>query len=219
MIRYRSIETRDYDPLADIIGEMWATPNVRKSKALTRIYGRMVLLFFLSKHSYACVAEDGGTAVGVAITRDQNDDFVWGHHVGDFVPTVFHFVDDSTGMSEFEHWSGYCNYSAEIEKQMDRKDFDAELQLFILNKDYRGQGIGSGMLQHILEFWHKRGLKKFFLHTDTACTWQYYQGRGMERIAALKTDVISGPIPNVELFVYADDVDKQWAMYKDQIAL
>jgi GNAT superfamily N-acetyltransferase len=219
MIKFRELRHGDYDDLGRIIGDTWATPRVREHKDLTLTYGKMVLFFFLMKSSYVCVAEDDGKAIGVTICHDLSDDYWLGPYAGLFVPEIMRFVGDPVGMSEFNHWSGYCNYSAEVEKQFKRSDYGAELQLFILNSRYRGRGIGSGMFQRMLEFYHMRGIKNFFLHTDTACTWTYYAGRGMEKIGDLVTDVTSGNVRNVELLVYADDVEKQREMLKDKIDL
>jgi GNAT superfamily N-acetyltransferase len=219
MIKFRELRDGDFDDLARIIGNMWATPRVREHDALTMTYGRIVLFFFMMQSSYAVVAEDDGKAIGVTICHDLSDDYMVSQYAGLFVPQIMHFVGDPVGMKEFRHWSGYCNYSAEIEKQFERSDYGAELQLFILNDKYRGKGIGSGMFQRMLEFYHMRGIKNFFLHTDTACTWTYYAGRGMERIGDLTTDVTSGDVRNVELYVYADDVEKQRDLLKDKIDL
>ena len=63
------------------------------------------------------------------------------------------------------------------------------------------------MFRSMVQFFKMSGTKTFFLHTDTACTYQFYDRIGMKRIGSQKTDIKSGDVDGIEMYIYAADVD------------
>ncbi|CAG36819.1 unknown protein [Desulfotalea psychrophila LSv54] len=59
-------------------------------------------------------------------------------------------------------------------------DCDGELMFFAVNQEYRRYKIGSCLVKNFEEFLQKCGSKKYFLHTDSQSTFQYYENNGFE---------------------------------------
>ena len=60
-----------------------------------------------------------------------------------------------------------------------------ELLLFAVSEKARGCGVGSQLFARAKDYLISQGATKAFLFTDTSCTWQYYEKRGMRRAACL----------------------------------
>jgi hypothetical protein len=59
----------------------------------------------------------------------------------------------------------------------------------------------------MVKFYKMTGTSTFFLHTDTSCSYPFYEKIGMTRIGEQKTDIRSGDINGIDMFIYAADVD------------
>lgn len=78
---------------------------------------------------------------------------------------------------------------------------DGELIFLAANPDIKVKGIGTALLNVLKE---KEKGKLLYLHTDDACTYQFYEHRGFER-AEEKEIVLKMPKGNVPLkcFIYS----------------
>ncbi|MBP2099501.1 GNAT family N-acetyltransferase [Enterococcus rivorum] len=60
------------------------------------------------------------------------------------------------------------------------KEFDGEINLFIVSPKLRGQGYGQQLMKRYLDFCRKRGVEKVFLWTTTDCNWKFYERYGFQ---------------------------------------
>lgn len=58
-----------------------------------------------------------------------------------------------------------------------------ELELFVVNPDIRGCGVGGGLWKHIHTYLAECGATQYYLHTDSSCDVSFYQHKGLECIA------------------------------------
>ena len=58
-----------------------------------------------------------------------------------------------------------------------------------------------------MKYYKMSGIKDFFLHTDTACTYQFYERIGMKRIGEVRSNIRSADVDGIEMYIYAADVD------------
>lgn len=219
MIRYRTLEDSDLDILSSMSGEMWAHKDIRYSEELKFIYGELIMYALLMKSSYTCIAEDNGKVIGMAACRDLSDGLIWTKYLAKYIEALLKTYRVPGGDRLREVWFEYSDLCDEKDAKTDLTPYGGELQHFIVDESYRGQHVGSGMLQHVLEFFHRRGVKKFYLHTENCSNYHYYEGRGMERIAYLPTTTSMGEVENLQMYTYAADVDSQWAKYNKVIEL
>ena len=61
-------------------------------------------------------------------------------------------------------------------------DFDSELQFFCVYPDYRRHRIGATLIQAFETYLVAQGADTYALHTDTLCTYQYYDNNGYQRV-------------------------------------
>ena len=60
--------------------------------------------------------------------------------------------------------------------------FDGEVSMLILDKNYRGKGIGKKLLEQVFELAKKDNMKNLQILTDESCSWQVYEKLGCQRI-------------------------------------
>lgn len=75
--------------------------------------------------------------------------------------------------------------------------FDNELVLFVVGSETRGTGVGKALFREFTD-----SAREFFLYTDSRCTWQFYEKRGMRRVAETRriTPLVDEPVDH---FLYA----------------
>lgn len=87
-----------------------------------------------------------------------------------------------------------------------RTPLGLELTLFLVASRHRGRGIGGALFGDYLERLRRGGAGRFHLHTDDSCTWEYYEQRGMERVASdLITVRTTAGLRDVETYLYVGD--------------
>ncbi|MGP4734262.1 MULTISPECIES: GNAT family N-acetyltransferase [unclassified Psychrobacter] len=61
-------------------------------------------------------------------------------------------------------------------------NFDSELQFFCVDPNYRRHRIGATLIQAFEAYLVAQGVTTYALHTDTLCTYQYYDNNGYQRV-------------------------------------
>lgn len=69
------------------------------------------------------------------------------------------------------------------ETEEEKEDFDSKLQFFCVDHNYRRHRIGAKLIQAFEDYLIARGATAYALHTDTLCTYQYYDNNGYQRVA------------------------------------
>lgn len=59
--------------------------------------------------------------------------------------------------------------------------FDGEVSMLILDKTYRGKGIGKKLLLQVLELAKKDNMKNLQILTDESCNYQFYEKLGCKK--------------------------------------
>ena len=81
---------------------------------------------------------------------------------------------------------------------------DGEILFLAANPDVKGKGIGTLLLQ---ELERKEKGKKIYLYTDNACTYQFYERRGFDRVGEKK----------ITLHIGSNKVDLQCLLYSKEL--
>lgn len=63
-----------------------------------------------------------------------------------------------------------------------KEKFDGELSILIVDKEYRGKGIGKNILFNVFELARKDGMKNIQILTDGACSYKFYEAVGCNKI-------------------------------------
>lgn len=60
--------------------------------------------------------------------------------------------------------------------------FDGELSMLILDKSYRGKGVGKELLLQVFDLAKKDNMKNLQILTDESCSWQFYEKLGCKKV-------------------------------------
>lgn len=79
---------------------------------------------------------------------------------------------------------------------MHREDEQAQLRYFILEKDFRGMGIGKQLMQDWMDFYHAKGYQGAFLYTTTGLdpAVSLYERFGFRKISQVKSQNFGLPL-------------------------
>lgn len=89
--------------------------------------------------------------------------------------------------------------------------FDGELSMLILDKSYRGKGVGKELLLQVFDLAKKDNMKNLQILTDESCSWQFYEKLGCkkvyETIVENKEYGKLGNITTEQAFIYEKEFD------------
>lgn len=200
-IVYRPLELADAADLAPILADVWHKDAQGEAHYL---HGLIDLAIYAQQPTWTQVAQMDGRAVGVVMARAGKpspeavepwrkvEQDAWGRlrelPDGRVAELESYFADAATIDAELLAESG-C-------------DPAYELVLFAVSSETRGHGVGSTLLGAAQEYLREQGATHAFLYTDTDCTWQYYEHRGMKR----KAERVLSANGEDAMFVYEMDL-------------
>ena len=200
----------DIPALLDMIWKMWAGKAVKAKPQVAIHYAEMVLYYELRHSTIAFVADDDGKAAGVCVLDIKKDHPMHTEYLMRYIDAAVMMSRDPAGFDNLKHSMNAQRVFDESEEVLEGKGYGAEVTLFILDDKHRGQGIGSGMFNHIANYLNKHGVEKFYLHSDESSFHHFYgEHRGMDQIDSRPSDGSLGEIDNVTPYIYADDVKDQ----------
>lgn len=84
-----------------------------------------------------------------------------------------------------------------------------ELTLFAVDASARGTGAGTHLYLDYLQYLREHGRSQFFLYTDSDCTFQFYENRGMLRAASEDLHLrFDGKPETLGVYLYAGEVTR-----------
>ena len=84
-------------------------------------------------------------------------------------------IKDLNALKEYEN--NYDYLPRELENY-----FDGEVSILLVDKSYRGKGIGKKLLLKVFEYAKKDNMKNLQILTDESCNFKFYETCGCERI-------------------------------------
>lgn len=148
-----------------------------KNKLLQNLYGRYFWYLECNRATQLLAVYDGDVLAGVLLAEIKGEEkkfyskrkkiFV---KFIDFVQKVF--FKESAGV--------YDKVNKELfEKFAEENSPDGEIIFLASNPDVKTKGIGTMLLEELAK--REKG-KQIYLYTDNACTYQFYEHRGFERV-------------------------------------
>ena len=203
---YRDFCEKDICDVANLLASIWY-PELSGEAALCA--GKMDLAHFAANTSHMRVAALDGSVVGIAAVRvkSPNKETVlkWKKFYSD-VALRLQSLEPRVAQEILD----YCSFEKKAQAKMlsECSDcLDYELTLFAVSSKARGHGVGSTLLKQAVQYLKEAGAKSYFLFTDTSCTWQYYENRGMKRISSYHlTDEEVDKFQLQELYVYSTEI-------------
>jgi len=206
MVEYHEVSEEYFDGLAELLSNTWATPDIRSNPVAMKHNGLSSLFFFMVHHTYTCVAVDEGKVIGLLVSTSVKDRPCDMKYAKLLIKEIAYVICNPDTRDSGMEWGRYTQIAKGLEDKV-ASEYEAELELFVVDEAYRGQGIGTRMFKSMIEFFHKTGVKNFFLHTDTACTYQFYDYAGLKRLGALQSDINSADVEGIELYIYGGETE------------
>lgn len=182
---YRDFEERDIDDLALLLASIWSPVGEKKIQLEV---GTVDLANYAKRTTFARVAELNGHVIGIVAARsgDATDEDNYWKKLSDKAYAKI----EEISVEGAKTLAGYYEFEDRVHDKMHSEtpqDLTYELVLFAVSEVARGKGVGSTLLKSAVDYLKGEGATSAFLYTDTTCNWQYYEKRGMDRIAEYKS--------------------------------
>ena len=204
-VEYRPLRDEDIETLGAILGDTWHDYTDGRKRVIS---GIVDFANFARRNTFAEVAIVDGSPIGVIMARAGAPDEQTQAHWEDIEQRACKELDELGGSS------AELMRFLEAMKQADHRlleqsgcDPDFELVLFAVSGRARGLGVGSALMGHAQRYLAAQGASKAFIFTDTDCTWEYYEHRGMRRAAEQSFADDEARILPERMFVYEMDLE------------
>ncbi len=197
---YRGFQPKDMASLAHIIVDTWQFCQYFKTAAAAQHYGCLYLADCLLHATFTQVAEVDGKAAGIIIGADYRKKRT---SIRYLLSRTFHFLCLIPSIMSLPKYppDNYNEISHEMDEICPEKG-DTEITLFILHPDCRGLGVGSTLFHALTENFKATHVPRCYVHTDTVCTYRFYERHGMNLLQERKTNIAYAGQKNVTMFLY-----------------
>ena len=153
------------------------------SKFLLNAYGRYFWYLEMNRATQILAAYDGDDLVGVLLAEVHGEEK---KHGAWYEKLYVKFVEIIQRLF-FKGGAGLYEDTtkAMLQEYLRDNEPDGEIIFLAADPNAKVKGIGTALLN---EFEKREHGKKIFLHTDDACTYQFYEHRGFER--AVERDIV-----------------------------
>lgn len=201
-ITLRPARKEDYPQLENLIRKTWNYDTLSGNPKDARHMSRLYLRSCLTRATYSCVAEADGRVLGVILAHSENDP-VRGRirRILSQLMSVLLLYSTKTGRQIGRFFGRFDSVDTELLNSSHRT-FGGEICLFAIEKEARGAGLGKELFAAALDYLKSRGADSFYLFTDTSCTYQFYEKRGMVRLAEQAVDLAPQVNYKLNMFLY-----------------
>lgn len=175
------------------------------SNFLLKVYGRYFWYLEINRATQILAAYVDDVFVGVLLAemyteKKKQNNFLQKLYVAfvDIVQKIF--FKDGAGIYE-------VTTKVHLQNYLQNNKPDGEIIFLAADTDCKVEGVGTALLNALEE--RERG-KTIYLHTDDACTYQFYEHRGFQKQE--ETDIVldmpKGKVP-LKCFLYSKTVEKK----------
>lgn len=172
-LEYRDFQIGDLKKLADIVGYSFELECYSKCGWIRNRIMKTYLLQYLKGQNYAKVAVEHGEPIGLVVAKIEGESYANKYMWKTFLTTL-PLVFTIPG------WY-YFIFTHQIKKadknMLAHKNLNTELKLFVVSSQHRGKGVGKRMLVEFQSTCISRGVKDYYLFTDSYCDVDYYLKR------------------------------------------
>lgn len=180
-VNIRQIEENDFSFMHETLFSTWyKTEN--QTSTIPYAVAEIDLNHSLNQSTFGLIAEIDGENMGFILARVDNERLQMRQFQSDPYQALIKIL--SIQPNNFsEHFSFLMHEQAINTAMLSRSDrqFEAEICLLIVLPAARGYGIGSKLYQKTIEYFKKHDVSNYYLFTDDACDYQFYESREMIR--------------------------------------
>lgn len=186
-IIYRPITWDDLDAVTELFDRTWPQDGALAGTEYSTLISRYFVLHYLQPTTFANAAFTtdgvlaGVTFIRVAGERPQLDEI---DVAGEMAQTERLIRADAEASKRLDMLNNAFALELELEREGHANETTlGELELFVVNPDVRGCGVGGGLWDRMQRYLAAWDVDAFYLHTDSDCDVSFYDHRGLERIA------------------------------------
>lgn len=205
-ISYRLYQRDDAGDVKRLINEAFYIYRYARAQHLLASALEVYLRDCLADSTYAQVAISQGRVVGILMGRVDGQPLLPGRAVQRLRLWAHMAKIGLTGFRERATLRQYFTFDRvyqSLRKNADVSPTD-ELTLFAVDASTRGHGVGKTLYDNYLQHLRRHGRSDFYLYTDSLCTYQFYEKRGMTRAAEQTIDLtFDDATETVGVYLYA----------------
>ena len=185
-VSYRPMDWNDLDTVAACFDRVWPQGPALAGTPTALLVARYLTLHYLEQSTWSNVAvtvEDDFAGITLARVVGRPTLFPQAHE--EFIRTRALLLADPRGAATVTMFEdGFFVREGILEEDSDvTATTQAELELFMVNPDVRGAGVGGALWRQLLAALRSMGVRAFFLHTDSSCDFGFYDHKGLSRVA------------------------------------
>lgn len=172
---YRPYANDDLDRCAALAADAWpvASAIAEDTHSLMIAYVKLCLLY--SDYSEVCCTDDkvvgllfGRTGKKCLSLREgfEFDRLSWG------------FLTGKYGKTKRRLRFSVSFVQTLVKAEFYGRKFDSEVELFVVDEEYRGQGIGQSLMNHFTRHLKQKNRKTLFVYTNIESNWTFYEKYG-----------------------------------------
>ena len=205
-ITLRGIQTGDAPALEEIIRKTWKYDALSKNPKDAQRMSRVFLRGCLLRATFSCVAEKDGRVLGAILVNSKNEKRKGALRQNfSFLRAVLSLLLTKRGRQIGRFFLTFEKIDNELLENCPAP-FDGEICFFAVDEAARGTGVGKRLFSAAMEYLRLQKAKTFYLFTDTSCTYQFYEKRGMGRLGERLVDFKPHIDYRLSMFIYGGDL-------------
>lgn len=202
--QFRKIKKSDYDEIKRLILDTWKIEDDFTNEKAVDLYMDAFLYDYLAWSNYKIVVMDGNKIAGFLLGRSDKKSYYG--KILKYKPVAmfakFRLFVQPSGRDGLRILRITDRVNRKLMKHH-TKDYEGELCLFSVSKEYKGKGYGTQMLERFHEFLKKTGATNYFLYTDTDCNVGFYERFGYELISLDTVEFFSDNEETAKYYMYS----------------
>lgn len=197
----RTFEKGDTEAAVEIIRRTWHYDRFCNPGTARRL-AKIFLLSCLANQTYTGAALQGDRLVGLIMGKDAGKHRTPAGCALKLAAEVVRLFLSAEGRKVMKLFGGVRRIDAELLRESGM-EYQGEISFFAVAEEARGSGIGKLLFQHALGYMKRQGVDRFFLFTDTSCSYGFYEHQGLCR-RVKKTCVFraDGRKETMEFYIY-----------------
>lgn len=181
-LTFRSFKPKDIADIHQLVYETWYETKDDPNSTITKALAQFYVNDCLHGSNYGQVAIIKNKVTGVILGNVHANGNSLGALATSGLNELFQF--SKTPIDQTQLIS-----SLKTEKELNesmlgesKEEYDAEIRLFLIDKQFQGQGVDSQLLTNLLNHFNEQAVKKYYLFTDDACNIEFYDYKGLKKI-------------------------------------
>ena len=174
----RDITSGDEEALKKILSDSWKIHEQFNESGKNEL-GLYYLYNSLKSSTYAKVAVKDNVVLGVVMANSFKEKLLKSYQ-RKAVSSFFHLLFMPQGLSILSFFHKLNKIDKKLSART-KENYGGEWTLWIVDHDYRHQGIGKILYDNVMSYLKSEGITKFFFYTDTDCDYEFYDQNGYTR--------------------------------------